>query len=317
MIIAVAFTEYQLIQIQALISKFSLKDVYLITFQNKRIPEWLIDKDLYTDILRLPENRIKRHKRIKKKYIDEKIVLINRFIAGRKVELLIGAQDENTVFAIIKLLAKSRKYWSIEDGLANYYHRKVTFKMGILLKKILFNLVYRYSLDLSYGHGKVRSDKSFRMLPALCVDEGEHVSYDSIINNYVISLCQKNNLLLNKYGKKYSDKEILVITHLKKYVPNSHINHKMLYKFHPSEEIGIDIHDEYIQDYIPIELLVGMMPNLKTVKFDSVSSSILNLLCLYKDIYIEIGFNYKGRNWSDFFNCLLNKYPERIKVTQF
>lgn len=314
MIIAVAYTEYQLIQIQALVREYGLEDVYLITFKKNRIPEWLIEHDFYKDILWLPEEDIKRYRRITKSYLDEKFYLIKNFIGGKEADILIGAQDENTIFALIKLLAKPRSYWSIEDGLANYYHRNLAFKMGIFFKKILFNLVYGYKLDLSYGHGKVRCNESFRMLPELCVNKGKHDSLAPIFENYLGSLCEKNIALANEYVSKYSGKKVLVVTNLKNYAHSVNLNKKMLFKFHPEEEITIDIHDEYIRDYVPIEFLMKTLPDIKTVKFDSVSSSILNLLCLFKDINIEIRFNHKGRTWSDFFDNLLNKYPERIKM---
>lgn len=313
MIITVAYTEYQLIQIQALVKEYFLKDVYLITFKKDRIPEWLIDNDLYNEILWLPEENIKRYRRISKSYLDEKYYLIKKFIGGKEADILIGAQDENTIFGIIKMLVKPDSYWNIEDGLANYYHRKNMFKTGIFLKKILFNLIYGYKLDLSYGHGKVKCDKSFRMFPKLSVDDGNHKSSVAFIKKYIIDNYQNNDELISKYDN-YNGKKMLIITNSDNYDRSDKLSKNTLFKFHPSEKINTDIVHDYIQDYVPIELLVKILPDLKCVRFDSVSSSILNILCLYDDIDIIINFEFKSKKWSDFLNKLLRLYPQRIRV---
>lgn len=306
--LAVAYTEYQLIQIQALIYEYKLKDVYLITFQKKRIPEWLLNRDLYSDICFLPAIDIPRWNRLTKSFIEKYYSIIEQFLRSKDVQLLIGAQDENTIYAVIKLLANPNCYWSIEDGIANYYQRGFGFKAGIVIKRIFFKSLYNYHLDIAFGHGKVNSDKSFRISPDLCVDSGNHTSSVSILKDYIDHHLDVD---LSQIRNKYADKHTLVVSSVKR----AKLKKKpgVLYKFHPQDVIDSTVEFDYVTETIPLEILLVILDHIRMVRFDVVSSSILNILGLRNDINVHLAFNYKGERLEPFFNELKENYPGKLE----
>lgn len=315
MIIAVAYTEYQILQIQAIIKEYGLKNISLITFAKSRIPEWLVDHAMYNEIFVLPEIRIERIRRLTKSFVSDYNVQLKKIFNGRSVDLLIGAQDENTIYALIKSLANPRQYWSIEDGMANYYQRKLSYKIEIAFKNILFR-TYGYPLKIAFGHGRMKSDKFFRMDPELSIGKGKKVASNKMLCRYIKdnqdNYLKANRSVIDKYYKKTQ----LIVTSHKEYKTNANVVNKknVLYKFHPLDNINGKIADDYINEIIPIEILISLLKNIDQITFDVMSSSILNILQLNQNINININFNPKDKSWESYFMQLTNKYRDRIKL---
>lgn len=286
-----------------------MSEVKLITFDRNRITNWLIDRDLYLETLILPDfKKPNSFERLGKRYVETYFNLINSFISKNKIKLLIGAQDENTVYALIKKLSNPDRYWSIEDGLANYYHRDYLFKSTIFLKKLLF-LSYGWNLDIAYEHGEIEKDKSFRMEPSMCVNSGTHTNLGTILNQYI------SNSFPKEIIKNVGNKEVLVVSRINKYeYENINRNNDYLYKFHPNDKIIKNLNIDYVNKTIPIEILVSQMKNLKRVRFDVLSTSLLNILVMFDSVKVEIAFPFQNQIWTPFFLKLKKKYSSRIKL---
>jgi len=289
MTLAVVFTEYQLIQVQALINFYSIKDVTLIIIEAGRIKDWLIDHHLYLNVIRHDDGEKIRSNRVKKKYIvdnDERLsALINK-----EVDLMIGAQDENTVFAIIKSIADPKKYWNIEDGIANYYERGLNFKMGILFKKLLFRYIYGHDLDIQYRHGFKGADKKFRMATNIANENDNVVCISAIVKDYLIGKANKL-LLTDRFSQDYNKFDRLVITDLAHFRKNSDSQQSdksisKCYKFHPREIIPEDIGVHYMTEKIPLDMVPFLYKDLKEIEFQVMSSSYLNLKMMDPDLEI-------------------------------
>ncbi|MBE9048510.1 hypothetical protein IQ255_29715 [Pleurocapsales cyanobacterium LEGE 10410] len=279
--LAIVYTEYQLIQVQAIIKYRNLNGFTLIIVENNRIEDWLIDYDIFKCVLRYSYPEVSRKKRVFKKYIQFHFEKISEILNGNEVELMIGAQDENTIFRIFMQLAKPKIYWNIEDGIANYYERDIKFKTGILLKNLLFKYVYGFDLKIQYRHGLDNADKKFRMAPEIANETNDIEELAPIFKNYLIDKANENliqNINLSEY-RKYNR---LIITNLSQYnknrlIKNGKEEETSLYKFHPSEKIPNDIGVEYMDEKIPLELVLILLKNIKIVEFHVMSSSYLNL----------------------------------------
>jgi len=200
--LAVAFTEYQLLQIQAIVRHYQLHDLSLIVLDNNRIHSLLIDHELFNEIVVLPIIAEERWKRIFKSYIENYIEILQKYIGNEEINILIGAQDENTLFSLIKLLASPKSYWNIEDGIANYYDRDLKFKAGILIKNQVFKIIYRYDLKIQYKHGLEDADRIFRMAPEISNEKYNTMELSPILKTY----------LFNKAKEIFKNQNLIMIS---------------------------------------------------------------------------------------------------------
>lgn len=312
--LAVIYTEYQLLQVESLVSQFKLSNVVLLIHnKNNRIPDWLIDHALFDTVIQLPITETKKSYKLSRKYVQHYCSVISKLLERKNVNILIGAQDENTIFAIIKYYAKPRQYWNIEDGSANYLRGSSRYKLRLLLKKTLFSLYgYRY-LDIRFGHGLVKSDKAFRLYPKLSLGRKDCTYLGDVLSNYLKEKVEKIRPQV-KWVEEYNRFDTLVVTELSFMSGNTHkLSPKELYKFHPEDKPDFK-NITYIKERIPLEFLPLLLPAIKTIRFETPSSSILNILVLKFILKVQINYTPPNKAFGFYTKNLIKEFGNKIEV---
>lgn len=243
-----------------------------------------------------------------KSHIENFKKILERKVGNYNVKIFIGGQDENTLYTLIKKMVLPEIYWNIEDGFANYYDRNSLYKSSIWLKRVIFKHFYGYSLPIAYAHGQANYDRSFRMAPEISTgDKAKHVPLAPILKEYLLfkaSKCAENLTWLDKF----KDSTTLIVTDISTYSEHKvDTNTSEVYKFHPKDVVPVDIGIRYIEEKIPLELLPFVLSNLKKIRFEVMSSSILNLSCMDIDVKIEISFNPKNSEAENVISFACNK----------
>lgn len=300
-------------QVQALVNHYKIRDLLLIILDNNRVQPWLIDDELYDAVIVLPGIEKKRWKRLLKSHIESYRNILLEKLKERDFQIFIGAQDENTLYTVIKMLASPESYWNIEDGFANYYNRNFSHKLGIWLKKKLFKYAYGYNLNIAYAHGQVNCERSFRIAPEISTGNNKHKKLAPILKNYLL---EKVNNERSKFTslEKFSESTLLVITDLAHYSEKGvEKNSNAVYKFHPKDMVSEKIEVMYIEEKIPLEIIPLLLPNLKKIRFEVMSSSILNILSMDLDVEIEIAFIPDNKPVKNMLNFINAKFAKRIE----
>ena len=312
--LAVAYTEYQLLQIESLIWHYDLKNVMLIVHNNNnRISDWLIDHSLFDKVIQLPVGERSTLYNLSKEYIRNNCSAISELLGDKKINILIGAQDENTVFAIIKYYAKPKQYWNVEDGNANYVKQNIRYRSELFLKKMLFSL-YGYSkLDIRYGHGLVKADKIFRIYPKLSMGNKDCIFLGDCLGNYLKEKTEKIRSKIN-WIEQYKNFDTLVVSDvaLIPAIQNKHSANE-LYKFHPDTRVKEE-NITYIKEKIPIEFLPLLLNNLKTVRYDYYSGSILNMLVFNFDVKIQINYTPPDKVYGLYLKKVIQEFRNKVEV---
>ena len=312
--VAVVYTEYQLLQVEALLLQYGLKNVMLIIHnKNNRIQNWLIDNSLFDSVVQLPLKETTRQYKLSKAYIQYYFSVVTNILQKRKVKVLIGAQDENTIFAIIKHQAKPKYYWNIEDGNANYLRENLRYRMEIFSKKVLFAFYGYGRLDIRYGHGLVQSNRAFRLYPKLSVGSKGSIYMGEILRNYLENKVQNIRTKVS-WVEQYKKYHTLVVSDVS-CMPLIQKTHTLqeLYKFHPENKVEIE-RIAYIKEHIPIEFLPWLLPDLKTVRFQIYSSSLLTMTVLHPGIRIQLDYLPPNKAYTYYTENIVNEFSNRIEV---
>ena len=320
------FTEYQLLQAQAILSTIRdpLIENILILMGRQEIDQKLIDPDLLDSIFRVPyyEQNSSKNK-LTKSYLLKVEKKIKDFIVPQiynKNIRLIGAQDENTDYAILKRNINVIEYFNIEDGLANYYKPSIKKIIQIGFKKTLFKNVYGFDLELYKHFGESLNYKSFRICPELSENKGLHEG----LKNYFIEYLPE---YWPKIEKNYDEKDLRIplnineIVLIPDWLNNDEIfefinkNPNKFYIPHPTIRKRLSKLDPLRNDIyvgaLPLELLLFGNPHIKNVHFYSLSSSITNLLIIYDYILVNTHFKLETR-FKKLITGLKDKYNTRL-----
>lgn len=311
--VAVVYTEYQLLQTESIVSYYKLKNVVLIIHnKNNRVPDWLIDHTLFNNVISLPLMDTSHAYKLSKKYINYYCNFVSNLFRNKKINTLIGAQDENTIFAIIKYYARPRHYWNIEDGSANYLRRNIRYRLQIFFKKTLFSLYGYRKLDIRYGHGLVDSDKAFRIYPKLSVGRKDCIYLGDMLGNYLKEKVEKIRPLL-EWVERYKCFDTLVVSELALLGDKSRHSANELYKFHPEDRPEFK-NITYIKEQIPLEFLPFLLNNIKTIRYQSASSSILIMSVLNIEIKIQVDYTPPNKSFRFYTNNIIREFGDKIEV---
>lgn len=314
--LAVVFTEYQLLQTEAIVSHYQLKNVVLLIHnKNGRIPKWLIDTSLFAEVIQLPVIETKGLYKLSKEFLRYYSSIVTGLLKKRKINILLGAQDENTVFAIVKYYAKPFEYWNIEDGSANYLKASIRYKAQLLIKKTLFSLYGYRKLDIRYGHGLAKYTRSFRLCPELSVKGKDATHLGDLLNRYLMAKAEKIRPKI-PWISKYAQFDTLVVSEmaLNPDIQNKKIDNA-LYKFHPEDRPAFD-NIIFIKESIPLEFLPLLLGNIKTVRYQVPSSSILNMLVLNFNVKIQLDYLPPNKAFLFYTNGIKRKFSDRIEILQ-
>lgn len=314
--IAVIYTEYQLLQVQSLVSANNINNCILINMNSSRVQDEIIDKELFKSIITIPSlYSFGSTKRLSNKYINDSISIINNYLKAYIGSdcVLIGAQDENTDYSILKNVLTPNELWSIEDGLANYYQRGILFRTSIFFKNMLFKYIYFKNIDVKYRHGQGNYIRIYRMDPELAIDKYRKIDISNIINKYIKGYSKYlQHIINNNIYEKYLEKKILSVGFNENLLNIKNDFKYWLVKMHPNENHTGKCNDFDIFNYkIPLEVLLYLYPNIRFVVFNNLSTSLLNIIKIKNNVKIIINFKV-NRLHKNFFNKLYKKYNNRF-----
>ena len=289
--LAVALSEYQLLQVQAVTNHYNIDDLNLIILNKDRIKPFLIDNERYTDILVLPTLSSSLWKRALKSHIEKYENILEEYFANKNTDIFIGGADENVIFNYIKKLADPMYYWNIEEGLANYSGHTWAFKLIIFIKIKVYKHIYGFDIPTAYGQGQVECDKSFRMAPSISTGGDDHLELALLLKDYIKVKARELKKEIS-FSEDLSNVSTLVISTLSHFSKNKIVNNDpaTVYKFHPYDEIKNNIGVRYIEEKVPLEIVPLMMPNLQKIRFNVPSTSLLSISCMDLDVKIEVDF---------------------------
>lgn len=315
--LAVVYTEYQLLQVEAIITYYRLKNVVLVLHNtNNRISNWLIDDTLFEKIVQMPLSDKPKKYRLTKAYLQEYSLVALKILQDMRINIMIGAQDENTIFAIFKKQAKPRYYWNIEDGNANYLRENFKYRLKLFVKKQFFAAYGYKALDIRYGHGLGPSDKAFRLYPKLSVGRRDCIPIHDILSNYLKAKVAQIRPRVN-WITKYKHFSTLVVSDVS-LMPRilATFNGAELYKFHPENKPDNTASVPYIREHIPIEFLPWLLPHLQTIRYQIYSSSLLNMLVLHPNLNIKVDYKPPNKAYTYYTNNIITEFEKRIEVIQ-
>lgn len=313
--LAVVFTEYQLLQTEAIVSHYQLKNVILVIHnKNGRIPEWLIDRSLFSEVIQLPVTETAGFYKLSKDYLEYYSSFVADLFKMSKIDILLGGQDENTVFALVKYYAKPREYWNIEDGSANYLKGNMRYKGQLFIKKALFSLYGYRKLDIRYGHGLSKYTKAFRLYPELSIGKKDAIHLGNVLSDYLKDKVEKIRPKV-AWIDKYKQFDTLVVSELTLSAGIEKYSANELYKFHPEDKPSFE-NITYIKENIPLEFLPLLLGNIKTIRYQVPSSSILNMLVLNFNVKIQLDYLPPNRAFLFYTNNIIKKFSNRIEVLQ-
>lgn len=317
--ISVVFTEYQLLQVEAICHSYIFNKSDLIIPNIDRVNENLVNKNMFNEIYYLP--KIYEDGSIRKlsfNYLNRYQKIVKEHLKKNKYNIIIGAADENTAMSIIKNYLNSEEYWSIEDGIGNYREFGFNNDLKIFFKKLLFNYIYQKDIQLLAQKGGGRNSKSFRIAPELTINKGSHYELSELIKKYLYGHSKFYSKLINK-SHNYT-KVVVVDLEVKNYKSlKDDGEDRVLIKKHPKY---LDETNRFSIQNLPLEVLPMLFNDIKEIVYDSYfCSSILNILTIYDDISIKITFdiNKKYKNNNNiliFINKLLEIYNNRIEIVK-
>jgi len=292
--LCVVFTEFQLIQVESILTHYKLQNNYLILGENSRIQASLINHNLFEKIKVIPpyaQNGSLR--KLLPNYLRHCFTLAKGIIGDKEINTFIGAADENTMFAVIKKLANAKNYYNIEDGLGNYRNFSIKSKCFILLKRLLF-LIYGKPLNLAVQKGVVKATKKFRVSDRLSTSKN-NLEIGTILRSYIESNKFRYKKLIAD-PLRFESKFFLIVTEKHPEIQEKLILNNSIIKPHPKYDIEEVSTDAYLLEKLPVEVVSILFPRACIIIYDSYfCSSILNLIVLCPNVMICLNFDVKKK----------------------